>query len=41
MFINFMVAFTISSITPPPPKEIQNMVEDIRIPKGTGNAINH
>ena len=41
MLINFVVAFAISSITPPPPKEVQDMVEEIRIPKGTGKAISH
>ena len=41
MLINFVVAFAVSSITPPPPKEVQDMVEEIRIPKGTGKAISH
>ncbi len=35
MILNFLVAFTVSSFTAPPPKHIQSMVEDIRIPKGT------
>jgi cation/acetate symporter len=41
MLINFVVAFIISSLTPPPPQDVQNMVEEIRIPKGAGDAINH
>ena len=41
MAINFAVAFLVSSFTPPPPKEIQDMVEDIRIPKGAGDATHH
>ncbi len=41
MLINFIVAFAVSSTTPPPPKEVQDMVENIRIPKGTGKAISH
>jgi cation/acetate symporter len=41
MIINFAIAFLVSSITPPPPKEVQEMVEEIRIPKGTGDAVNH
>ena len=41
MAINFAVAFLVSSFTPPPPQEIQDMVEDIRIPQGAGDAIDH
>lgn len=32
MLINFAVALTVSHFTPPPPKSIEEMVEDIRIP---------
>ena len=35
MLMNFAVAFIVSSLTAPPPKHIQAMVEDIRIPKST------
>ncbi len=35
MLMNFAVAFAVSSLTAPPPKHIQAMVEDIRIPKST------
>jgi len=38
MCVNFIVAFIVSSFTPPPPKEVQEMVEDIRIPSGAGEA---
>jgi cation/acetate symporter len=41
MFINFIVAFVVSSITPPPPKEVQQMIDEIRIPKGAGEASEH
>jgi cation/acetate symporter len=41
MFINFIVAFLVSSITKPPPEKIQQMVDDIRIPKGAGKATEH
>ena len=41
MAINFVVAFIVSSLTPPPPREIQEMVEEIRIPKGAGKSIDH
>ncbi len=33
MLINFIVALTVAKFTPPPPEEIQNMVEDIRYPR--------
>ncbi len=41
MMLNFMVAWLISSFTAAPPQEIQQMVDDIRIPSGTGDASNH
>ncbi len=39
--LNFAVALTVSSITAPPPEHIQHLVEDIRIPKGAGGAVDH
>jgi cation/acetate symporter len=41
MFINFIIAFAVSSRTAPPPSEVQEMVESIRIPKGAGKATGH
>ena len=41
MFINFIVAFVVSSMTPPPPQRVQELVENIRIPKGAGKAMDH
>ncbi|MFC5050732.1 sodium:solute symporter family protein [Rubritalea spongiae] len=41
MLINFAVTFIVSSLTPPPPKEIQEMVESIHIPSGSGEASHH
>ena len=38
MFINFIVAFVVSSFTPAPPQEVQDMVEEIRIPNNAGEA---
>lgn len=35
MLINWVVATSISRFTPAPPKEVQDMVEDIRIPKSS------
>lgn len=39
--INFVVAFIVSSFTAPPPEHIQHLVEDIRIPRGSGTAVDH
>ena len=41
MFINFIIAYIVSSKTSPPPSEVQEMVENIRIPKGAGKATGH
>jgi cation/acetate symporter len=41
MFINFIIAFAVSSRTAPPPSDVQEMVENIRIPKGAGKATSH
>lgn len=41
MVLNFLVAFVVSSLTPPPPASVQDMVEDIRIPAGAGEAHVH
>jgi cation/acetate symporter len=38
MALNFMVSFLISRFTPAPPAHIQDLVEDIRIPRGAGAA---
>ena len=36
MIVNFLVATTVSRVTPAPPKEVVEMVESIRRPTGTG-----
>jgi cation/acetate symporter len=36
--VNFAVAYGVSKITAPPPDHIQHLVEDIRVPKGSGSA---
>ncbi len=41
MLLNFSVAILISRFTPNTPKEVQEIVEDIRIPKGVGEAKSH
>ncbi len=38
MLVNFAVAFAISSVTPPPPQEVVEMVERIRTPQDVGSA---
>ena len=34
MLLNFGVAFGLKRFTAPPPEEVQQLVEDIRVPKG-------
>jgi cation/acetate symporter len=38
MLLNFIVSITIMKFTPAPPKEVQDIVERIRIPSGAGEA---
>jgi cation/acetate symporter len=39
--INFLVAYFVSRATAAPPEHIQHLVEDIRVPKGAGEASAH
>ena len=39
--INFAVAYAVSSITPAPSQEIQDLVESVRIPRGATSAVAH
>ena len=41
MLINFVVSLSIAYLTPKPPQEIQDLVENIRIPSGSGKALEH
>lgn len=41
MILNFIVSLIVCHVTPPPPQEIQDIVENIRVPKGSGDAIEH
>jgi len=41
MLVNFTVAILVCRFFPPPPLEVQEIVEDIRIPSGVGDAIDH
>ena len=38
MIINFIIAIVVSKFTPDPPDEVQEIVANIRIPSGAGNA---
>ena len=39
--VNFAVAIIVSKMTHEPPEHIQHLVEDIRVPKGAGGAVDH
>ena len=39
--LNFVVAYVVSNATAAPPKEIQDLVESVRIPRGAGAATDH
>ena len=41
MLFNFIVSSLVSQFTAPPPDEIQDMVDDIRIPQGAGASYHH
>jgi cation/acetate symporter len=41
MLLNFIVAITVAYFTPPPPSEVQDIVEDIRFPRGSEAAQQH
>ncbi|RCK35120.1 sodium:solute symporter family protein [Thalassospira xiamenensis] len=41
MILNFLVAFGVSKVTAEPPEHIQHLIEDIRVPKGAGSAVDH
>ena len=41
MIVNFIVAIAVSSFTAPPPADVQELVEDIRLPAGAGEAHAH
>ncbi len=41
MILHFIVAIVVSKFTPAPPQEVQDLVESIRIPRGSGSAHAH
>jgi len=38
MFVNFIVSLIVSKFTPAPPQDVQEIVENIRIPSGAGES---
>ena len=41
MLFNFIVSNLVSRITAPPPKEIRELVDEIRVPRGAGASYHH
>lgn len=41
MILNFAVSIIVMQFTPDPPQDVQEIVEDIRIPSGAGEATGH
>jgi cation/acetate symporter len=41
MFVNFVISVVVSRLTPAPPENVQDLVENIRIPSGAGEASDH
>lgn len=41
MIVNFVISVLIAQFTPHPPRDVQELVEEIRIPKGAGDAHEH
>ena len=41
MLLNFMVSIVVMKFTKAPPVEVQDMIENIRIPSGVGEASDH
>jgi len=41
MLVNFAVSLLVCHLTSPPPADVQDLVEDIRYPRGAGQAVAH
>lgn len=41
MLLNFVVTLAISSCTSPPPQDVMDLVENVRLPSGSGDAVEH
>jgi cation/acetate symporter len=41
MGLNLIVTFVVSRLSDPPPQEVQDLVESVRVPRGAGSAAEH
>ena len=41
MVVNLVVSIVVSRLSPQPPEKVRQLVEEIRFPKGSGDAIDH
>ncbi|MEX2593558.1 MAG: sodium:solute symporter family protein [Anditalea sp.] len=41
MILNVIACYVVSKMTPPPPQHVQDIIQDIRIPRGAGEAHHH
>lgn len=41
MVLNFVISIGVSLVTAPPPDDVMELVESVRIPQGSGDAIGH
>lgn len=41
MLLNFLMCYFVSKFTAAPPQHVQDLIQEIRIPKGAGSAQNH
>jgi len=41
MLLNFVACYVVSKFTPAPPQHVQDMIQEIRIPRGAGGAVDH
>ena len=41
MVVNFVISIVVSKLTAAPPEDVQEIVENIRIPSGAGEATGH
>ena len=41
MVLNFVVTLVVSSLTAPPPDDVVELIESVRVPAGSGAAVDH
>ena len=39
--LNFATAYIVSAMSKAPPREVQELIQSIRVPKGAGKAVAH